>query len=96
MIDASKPPCHFCEDKNHSMIDCPDFISLRNSAAAQREKWHSEHQCCPECNHDSMPTTFGGAIQIIGADYEDDVNYSWCDKCGWKGMIKDLKPKNII
>ncbi len=97
MTSASKPPCYYCQDENHAMIDCPDYISLRNSAAAVREQWRDKHKCCPQCGNDSMPSTYAGPIHIIGQPYEDNVNSSWCSKCGWKGMVKELtfKTKNI-
>jgi len=44
------------------------------------------HKFCPECGSEDWHTTLAGTE----AEQEEDMAY--CDRCDWKGEVKDLKP----
>ena len=93
MIDATKPPCFYCKDENHAMIDCPKYNEERKISEAIRNEWYDNHKCCPKCKSKHTIQTLAGPIHIMGQPFEDNVNSAQCFNCDWKGMVKDLVPE---
>jgi len=98
MTNFKSPPCIYCKDENHSVINCPKRIEDSNNSAKIRKEWYNNHKCCPNCNSKHINQTLVGAIHISGEPFEDNVNNATCCKCNWKGKVKDLIPeiKNYI
>ena len=54
------------------------------------EAYYGEHCRCPVCASDDVPRTTAGGI-FLHPPYSDH-NRAWCDDCGWKGEVHDLRP----
>lgn len=59
-----------------------------------REQWELAHKACPKCGSTGTKQTLVGIVEVIGEDYEDNLNTAECTTCGWAGMVRDLVPEN--
>lgn len=57
-----------------------------------RKDWDEAHVACPKCGNTDLYETLYGVVEVIGEDYEDNVNIAKCS-CGWKGKVSELKEK---
>ena len=56
-----------------------------------KDKWYNDHKCCPECGSEDLTKSIVAVVEKNG-EFRDDVNTAKCNKCGWKGMVKNLTP----
>ena len=69
-----------------------DMEEASKQCDIERKKWSKQHCACPKCGSIELTQTLAGPIQIAGEPYEDNINNADCQKCEWKGKVKDLVP----
>ena len=103
--DMHRSVLHSVRSEDLDMIpDVPyDIKAAREKSRQCVKDYFDQHKACPECSSTSLSTTFAGYITpIIGDDGEvtnsdkfKDKNEAIC-KCGWKGVVHDLKPERAL
>lgn len=58
----------------------------------KKQEWYANHACCPKCGELKIVQTTSAIVQLPGSEFTDETNKATCPICGWKGMVKQLKP----
>lgn len=58
----------------------------------KKNEWYAQHACCPKCGELNVVKTNGIITELPGSEFTDETNKATCPTCGWKGMVKQLKP----
>lgn len=69
-----------------------DKYELRAMAIRNIARYRELHECCPQCNSNTIETTCVGYTMINPVEFQDGNKATCC--CGWRGTVHDMVQKN--